>query len=256
MRSLFSRLFGAQFLFFCFFLFLAIVLDIAFPALLQISFPIEAVILFALLVANYAAGPWLARRLFKIQWCDPHIVEPRLAEAIEAGCAAQRTPFPRFGVVQNKSVDVLAFGHRSRDACLIVTTGLLEWVRSGRRVDGALSREIRRMRGGGLVIAAMLPLVVPGAVYLVLRLSLRMVTTPICYMPAFPLTPFPPPSALLLRQRQILDEMVAASGIDPQTAALAGAAIQRERAMVPLAGLIFLVRPYVDSLGRRLRRGR
>ncbi len=53
-----------------------------------------AALVFVLAGLVYVTTPWTTRLVFKIQWCDPGAVSPRLAETIASHCAAKGIPVP------------------------------------------------------------------------------------------------------------------------------------------------------------------
>jgi heat shock protein HtpX len=78
------------------------------------------------LLLQYLLGPWIVQLIFKIEWVNPHTIDPDLAAFIERVCADRGIRVPRFGIIHDGNPNAFTFGHYPGDARLVVTSGLLE----------------------------------------------------------------------------------------------------------------------------------
>jgi len=94
----------------------------------RLEMPVWAAVLFAVAVvaAQYAAGPWVIERIYKIRWVQPESVHPDFARWYVESCDARKIPVPRFGIIDDGNPNAFTYGHTPKDARVVVTSGLLQ----------------------------------------------------------------------------------------------------------------------------------
>jgi heat shock protein HtpX len=81
----------------------------------------------AIVGIQYAIGPWMVKWLMDIEWDDSHTDLPaRNRQFIEQLCAERGLKIPRIGVIHSNTPNAFSFGHVPADACVVVTTGLVQ----------------------------------------------------------------------------------------------------------------------------------
>ncbi|HEY3269186.1 MAG TPA: zinc metalloprotease HtpX [Armatimonadota bacterium] len=122
--------------------------------------PLSWAIVFAIAVVllQFAIGPWIIELIFKIQWVDPAQVHPDFAVWLRETCATRRIPVPRFGVIQDGNPNAFTYGHTPKDARVVVTSGLLEML-DPEETHAVVAHELGHVRNYDFIVMTVAQLV-------------------------------------------------------------------------------------------------
>jgi heat shock protein HtpX len=120
---------------------------------------------------QYAIGPYLLDRIFKIRWADPASVDPKLAAFISSACQEHNLKQPRFGVIDDGNPNAFTYGHHRGDARLVITQGIFDLLDEEER-NAVVAHEIGHIRNRDFIIMT-LAAAVPIALYVIARAALQ-----------------------------------------------------------------------------------
>ena len=155
---------------------LAILFGLLFAVFMVIAvyfeFPVIIVVMGALgiVLFEYAIGPPLLDWIFRINWADPTMVDPELAQFIQQTCQQHKLKHPRFGIIEDGNPNAFTYGHYRGDARLVITRGILDLLDKEEQ-KAVVAHELGHIRNNDFVIMT-LATAVPIVLYVLARSAL------------------------------------------------------------------------------------
>jgi len=151
----------------------ALLFGVGVAAIYALDLPLYMAVLFAvaLVLLQYAIGPFIIQWIFRIEWMPPQQADPQLAAFIGHCCRQALIPEPRFGVIHDGNPNAFTFGHYPGNARVVVTSGLLDMLDAHER-QAVVAHELGHIAHWDFVfmtLAASVPLVL----YFIWRFALR-----------------------------------------------------------------------------------
>jgi heat shock protein HtpX len=141
-----------------------LVFAVADAYLVHVSAPLWTIIAFPVVWVGiqYLIGPWVIRLILDIYWDEDLSQLPaRNREFIEKLCAERRMKVPKIGIIQSGTPNAFSFGRLRSDACVVVTSGLLD-ILTPEESNAVLAHEIGHIEHWDFAImtlAALAPMV-------------------------------------------------------------------------------------------------